>query len=123
MTRLRPTGSFSSRKPSPCMNSVGGVDRSTSNTNPGRGLTPPPRSVCRTTGYGTSFCTQNAMCSPVLLTSHVERDLHRTAGPRMGRVVERLAVAVEGVRGRHEPAQVEVADELEGEVERAPLVP
>src|SRR6184192_1420457 len=101
MTRLRPTGSFSRRNPSPCMNSVGGVDRSTSSTNPGRGL----------------------IASPVLLSSHVERDLDRAARAGVGRVVEGLAVAVQGIGGRHEAAEIEVADQLEGEVERAPLVP
>src|SRR5438105_11570246 len=93
------------------MNSVGGVDRSTSNTNPGRGLT-------------RQLHSQNAWeGSPVLLPAQVEGDLDRASGAGVGRVVESLAVAVEGIGGRHEAAQVEVAYELEGEVERAPLVP
>src|SRR5205809_594457 len=42
MTRDRSAGRCSSRNPSPCQNSSGGVDRSTSSTNPGRGISPPP---------------------------------------------------------------------------------
>ena len=38
MTRLRSGGRFSRLKPSPRQNSVGGVERSTSRTNPGRGM-------------------------------------------------------------------------------------
>ena len=37
-TRLRSAGSCSRLRPSPCQNSVGGVERSTSRTNPGRGI-------------------------------------------------------------------------------------
>src|SRR3954463_16247004 len=88
ITRLRPAGSFSRLKFSPRQNRMGGVERSTSRTNPGRAM-------------GSAF-------------SHVERDLHRAAASGRGCVCDRVLVVVERIGGRHEAAELETADDVDG---------
>src|SRR6476660_2545107 len=92
MTRLRPAGSFSRLKFSPRQNMIGGVERSTSRTNPGRAI-------------GSAF-------------SHVERNLHRAAASCRGCVGDRGLVVVEWIGGRNEAAELEATDDLDrrGEV-------
>ena len=52
----------------------------------------------------------------------VEGDLDGAAGARRRRVGDGVLVAAQGVGGADEPAEVEVADELDGRVEVGPLV-
>src|SRR5947209_13972937 len=95
MMRDRPGGSFSSLNCSPWWKRTGGVDRSTSSTNP---------------GLGTSSC---------LLVAEVEGDLHAAARSGAGRVGDGLGGAGERVGGAHEAAEVGRGDQFEGEVEGA----
>src|SRR5437762_3288113 len=91
-TMRLPTGRRSNRKPSPCQNSVGGVERSTSRTKPGLGMRrlPPP------------------------LRTEVEGHLHRASAAGVGRVLDGILPAVERVQGGHEALQTSVLNKLEG---------
>ena len=72
--RLRPGGSFSSRKLSPWWNRIGGVDRSTSSTKPGLGI---------------SGCAPSRLLrSKAIFT--------RAAGPGAGGVGDGVGVAARG---------------------------
>src|SRR4051812_1632146 len=125
MTRL-PTGSRSRWNPSPAWKRMGGVDRSTSSTNPGRGgswacerglavISPiSPRA-------GPLFGELARKTSPALLSSQVEHHLDRPAVTGVGGVVDGLTVAVEGVGSRDQAVEASVGDQLEGEVEGAGL--
>ena len=95
MMRDRPGGSFSSLNCSPWWNRTGGVDRSTSRTNPGLGT-------------GAFF-----------LVTEVEGDLHAAAGTGGGGVGDRVGEAGEGIGGADEATEVGRLHQLEGEVERA----
>src|SRR5687768_7339242 len=111
MTRV-PTGSFSREKPSPRQNSVGGVDRSTSRMNPGRGISARPcrfgcwnrplRGRFRHPKAGASDVRAVAR-SAVPLVAEVEGDLDGAPRAGVGGVLDGLGVAVEGV-GRREQA-------------------
>src|SRR6478672_12280160 len=90
MTRL-PAGRRSSRYPSPCQNSVGGVERSTSRTNPGRGI---PLSS--------------------LFFAEVEGHLDGAARSRTGGVLDGLLEAVERIQDRDEAREFGVLHEVEG---------
>src|SRR5690606_40240182 len=94
MMRVRSAGNFSSEKFSPRQNSVGGVDRSTSSTNPGRGMdglsVPRPR--------GPSLDGLQS-CSAF---SHVEGDLDGAATAGGRGVGDGVDVIVERVRGREQ---------------------
>src|SRR5438445_5963588 len=123
MTRA-PTGRRSSRNPSPCMNNVGGVERSTSSTNPGRGLIGwPPSAAAPLSGAlcplvrSPSARSRRYQPIPFALVAEVEGDLHRAPATGAGGVLDRLAVAVELVGGRHQPPEPGLADELDGELE------
>src|SRR5436190_3715033 len=116
MTRA-PTGRRSSRNPSPCMNSVGGVDRSTSSTNPGRGLIGlPPPAAAPLSGALCSLVRSPSARSrhdqpvPFALVAEVEGHLDRAAAAGAGGVLDGLAVAVELVGGRHEPPEPGLGD-------------
>jgi len=74
MIRLRSAGRRSRLNPSPRQNSVGGVERSTSRTNPGRGIS--------------------------VAFSQVEGDLYGAASAGGGGVVDRVEVFVEGIGSR-----------------------
>src|SRR5690606_39977856 len=52
--------------------------------------------------------------APPAVGAQVERDLHGAPGAGVGRVVDRVLEAGERVGRRHEPAEVEVADQLDG---------
>src|SRR3954471_20653645 len=99
MMRLPAAGSFSMRKPSPAWKRVGGVDRSTSSTNPGRGI--------------------SGSCSSVafLLVAQVEGHLDRAAGAGGGGVFDGLGEAGERVGGADQPTEVSSFHQLEGQVE------
>src|SRR6516165_5205762 len=102
MTRLRPAGSFSKRNCSPWWKRIGGVDRSTSSTNPGRGI----RELRSQSG-------------PLLLVAEVERDLHGAAGTGVGGVDDGLVEAGEGIARADQPPELLGLHELEREVEGA----
>src|SRR4051812_26121659 len=95
MIRDRPGGSFSSLNCSPWWNRTGGVDRSTSRTNPGLGT------------------------GALFLITEVEGDLHRASGTGCRGVGDGVGEAGEGIGGGHEAAEVGGLDELEGQVEGA----
>src|SRR6476661_6049084 len=97
MIRDRPGGSFSSLNCSPWWNRTGGVDRSTSRTNPGLGT------------------------GALFLITEVEGDLHRASGTGRRGVGDGVGEAGEGIGGGHEAAEVGGLDELEGQVEGAGL--
>src|SRR5215213_7117844 len=112
MTRERPAGSFSSRNPSPCQNSVGGVERSTSRTNPGRGISDFP--------YRWRAGARRAVSTgPLLLKPQVERDLHGASATGVGGVLDGGLVVGQRIGSRHQAAQLRFAYEGEGEVEGA----
>src|SRR5688572_29978847 len=112
MTRLRPAGSFSSRKFSPWWNRIGGVDRSTSSTNPGRGISGPregDRVVPRdgTTQWETRERVGGGLGGERRSSAHppqVEGDLQGAAGAGVGGVVDGVLVAGEGIGGGDQAA-------------------
>src|SRR4051794_19860041 len=89
MTRL-PTGRRSRWKLSPRQNSVGGVDRSTSSTNPGRGmsLTPP-------------------------FVAEIEGDLDGAAPAGSRGMLEGFSEPIERIHGRHQPVEADLVHQLE----------
>src|SRR5947209_15812227 len=89
MMRL-PTGKRSSRKPSPCQKRVGGVDRSTSRTKPGRGTTSSS------------------------LAAQVEGDLHRAPPTGVGCVFDGFPPPFEWVERGHQAVETGVLYEVEG---------
>src|SRR4051794_39345056 len=93
MMRDRPGGSFSSLNCSPWWNRTGGVDRSTSSTNPGLGT------------------------SAFLLVTEVKGDLDAATWSGAGGVGHRVGVAGEGIGGADEPTEIGRFHELEGQVE------
>src|SRR5215471_5951933 len=126
MTRLRPGGSFSRRKPSPWWKSTGGVDRSTSSTKPGRGglnviLSAPPedrrsrlrRSVVAGRAAPPGGCAALRSSSALSFGTEVEGDLHRAAGAGLGGVGDGVGDAGEGIGRGHQAAEIGRGDELE----------
>src|SRR3974377_1921982 len=107
MTRV-PVGNRSSRYPSPCQSRVGGVDRSTSRTKPGRGTA---SNLLRRRAATRAWAP-----GPTL----VEHDLDGAASTGVGRVVDGVDVAVERVGGGHQPMEPGGVHEREGPPEGAP---
>ena len=73
-----PDGKPLERNPSPCQNSVGGVERSTSRTNPGLGLTSPPWSSWPLVAPRSAAPPRAEPAG----RAQVEDDLHRTRAAR-----------------------------------------
>src|SRR5690606_35431836 len=92
MIRLRSAGSFSRLNPSPRQNRMGGVERSTSSTNPGRGIS--------------------------AALPHIEGDLDGAAPAGGGGVGDGVHVVLQAVGGRQQPLGAVVVGGVGGEVER-----
>src|ERR1700730_11814540 len=103
MTRL-PTGKRSSRNPSPCQKSEAGVERSTSRTKPGRGISGARRGR---PWRGPMLAARWAgAVRPAQRTGELEGDLDGAPPPRRGGVLDRFGVALEWIERRDETAEV-----------------
>src|SRR6516165_7120762 len=101
MTRLRPGGSFSRRKLSPWWNRMGGVERSTSRTKPGRrGASRRSEAVNLRAPPGVCAAARSSIA--LSFGTEVEGDLDRATGAGLGGMRDGVGGAGQGIGVRDE---------------------